>query len=81
MNKILNYQRVLTLTLPLLTWFVITTLGIGHQSLTHLIEIPIVFVISVVVCFFITEKNFKFLLPTLILLVILLRLLIPFMPE
>lgn len=79
--KVINYQRAIIIIIPLIIWFILVTLGVGPQSLVHLVEIPIVLVVSVVVCFFVTEKNFIVLLLALISFVVLLRLLIPLIPE
>ena len=72
-------------------WFLVTASGYGHQSLSHLIELPIVVLFSVLflnVRVFILDryrKNYK--LNSLIVLcfgflfVLLLRTFMPFLPE
>ncbi len=78
------------LVLPLL-WVVITSSGYEHQSLSHLIEVPIVLIISVLLLYlriFVldapqrnSKMNSYLTLGFSIILVVLIRTFMPYLPE
>ena len=76
--------------LPLF-WVVVTSSGYGHQSLSHIIEVPIVLIFSVLllnVRVFVVDRykknckvNSYFVLGFGLILVLLLRTFMPYLPE
>ncbi|QGM81356.1 hypothetical protein [Otariodibacter oris] len=75
-------QKLSLIFLPSLLWILLTALGIGAQSLANLIELLVIFLLSVILAF-IPEKTitFKYLIFFLLLVTILSRLLVPIIPE
>jgi len=68
------------IVLPIVFWFCIIATGFGAQSLTHIIEIPIVFAFSIVIGYILRNLKTYEILTILFFLVFLLRLFMPCLP-
>ncbi len=80
MNTLLKKMAVIFL--PSVFWIGITALGIGAQSLSNIIEVVVIFILSIL-CAFIPERfiKFKYLLIILVIITFLVRILTPVIPE
>jgi len=67
--------------LPIIFWFGIIATGYGAQSLSQIIEIPIVFVASIVIAFFLKNQKLYKIIGAIFLFVLLLRCFMPQIPE
>ncbi len=76
-------KKLIILILPTTFWFILMFLGFGHQSLSHIIEIPIIFSLSVFGVLFHSEEKYNTTKTLIILFILtfLIRLWMPFLPE
>lgn len=71
----------LLVILPILFWVAVISTGYGAQSLSQLIEIPIVIVVSIIIAAILWKKKFHEILGVIFVFVILLRIIMPSIPE
>jgi len=76
------YVKVLLIvTVPLFFWFTLISSGYGAQSLSQIIEIPIVLIGSIIIWGFLDKYDTIKILGAILLFVILLRTFMPQIPE
>jgi len=75
------FKSLAIILLPVVFWFFVIATGFGAQSLSQIIEIPIVIVISIAVGYTMWDQKSYRILMVLFLLVFLLRWLMPGIPE
>lgn len=81
-EKLANFFKAcIILFAPLVFWFLLIYMGFGPQSLTHILEIPVVIIITAITAYNMQHQKLYKILGTLFLLVFLLRALIPQLPE
>ena len=77
-----DYPKIASIViLPIIFWFCIIATGFGAQSLSQIIEIPIVLVASIVIAYFLKNQRLYKIMGAIFLFVLLLRFLIPQIPE
>ena len=90
-RKALYWSDVVTPVLIIIFWVGVTSSGYGHQSLSHIVEVPIALVISLVlfnIRVFVIDRfsiNYRFnsysVLGVSLLSVLLIRTFMPYLPE
>jgi len=66
---------------PQAIWYTLTAFGYGAQSLSNLIEIPIILLVSIISALQIKKINYPYLIGFMILFSFLLRTFMPLIPE
>jgi len=74
-------KSALIVILPIIFWFCILATGYGAQSLSQLIEIPIVLIASITIAYYLKNQNIYKIIGAIFLFVLLLRCLMPQIPE
>jgi len=74
-------KTILLIAISVVFWFVLVFFGVGAQSLSQIIEIPIILIFTLVVSFLMRDKKFIFLIVTVLIFVAILRVFMPLIPE
>jgi len=74
-------KTILLIAISVVFWFMLVFLGIGPQSLSQVIEIPIIIVVTLLVSLLMKNKRFIYLLIIVMIFVALLRVFMPLIPE
>ena len=77
-----DFLKVISIIiLPIIFWFCVIATGFGAQSLSQIIEIPIVLIASIIIAYFMKNQELYKIITAIFLFVILLRIIMPQIPE